>query len=363
MIATAAGRAVEATTESPAGDGTMVAVVPVLDECGRLEPCLARLVAQSAALVQIVVVDGGSTDGTQALVRAVAARDARVCLVDASPVPAGWNGKAWGLASGLAASDPGATWIACIDADVRPYDHFVPSLLAHAISERLDAFSAAPLLELSGPLEALLHPAFLTTLVYRYGLPGNVARTPAQAQANGQCFVARRGLLVATQAFAVAKTSRCDDFTVARHLVAAGAAVGFYEGGRLARVRMYESAGECWANWPRSLALRDDTTSGAALSLAAAETLCVQVLPLAFAVALLARRTRTDTLFFRMNLAFALARLGVLAGTRRAYGAVGAAYWLSPLADLAAFAAVVAAAFDPAPVWRGRILVREGRST
>ncbi len=361
MAASAGGASVEVAANPPQGSGSMTAIVPVYEEFARVGPCLAALVAQSDALVQIVVADGGSTDGTRDLVRTYAERDHRVRLIDVSPVPAGWNGKAWGLASGLAASDPQAQWILCIDADVRAEVALVPSLLAHALRAQLDAFSAAPLLEVSQPLEAALHPAFLATLIYRYGLPGNVARTPSAAQANGQCFVARRALLVATQAFANAKASRCEDYTVARLLVAAGARVGFYEGGRVARVRMYDDATACWQNWPRSLALRDATTSLCASALAAAETACVQGLPLACVLASLALRARTDTPFFRINVALALLRIGVLAGARRAYAATGPAYWLSPLLDLPAIAAVIVAAFDPAPVWRGRTLVPEGR--
>ena len=361
MAATAGGMAIDVTHRTPPGSGTLAVILPVLDEVARLEPCLTALCAQDDALVQIVVVDGGSTDGTQELVRRFAACDRRLRLVDASPVPRTWNGKAWGLACGLAASDPSATWIACLDADVRPGAHLISSLLAHAARAHLDAFSAAPLLELSGAPEAFVHPAFLATLVYRYGIPGHVAHAPAQVQANGQCFVARRALLVAAGAFAAARASRCEDYTVARALAAAGARVGFYEGARLASVRMYDGALACWRNWPRSLALRDTTTPLRSTAVAAIETVAVQGLPLALVIASLVLRRRTGTLFFRTNLALAIVRFAVLAGSRRAYARVGPAYWLSPLADLPAIAAVILAALNPRAVWRGRALVPEGR--
>jgi dolichol-phosphate mannosyltransferase len=239
--------------------------------------------------------------------------------------------------------------VLCVDADVRPGPALVDSLLAHAEYAFLDAFSAAPLLALSGPLETLLHPALLATLVYRAGLPGSVARTPREAQANGQCFFARRELLVRTGAFSAARASRCDDLTIARRLIGHGAQVGFFEGGRLSRVEMYASLLDCSRNWPRSLPLR-------------AELALVQGLPLVFVVATLLRRQRTDSLFFRVNLALALARLAVLGGMRRAYAAPAWTYWLSPLADLPAIALIVAAALNPAPRWRGRTLVPEGRN-
>jgi len=360
MLATGAGDPIGVAAPL-AEAGPVAVIVPVLNENARLAPCLDGLLAQSAALVQIVVVDGGSTDGTAALVRAYARRDARVRLVDAAPIPEHWNGKAWGLATGLAATDPMARWILCVDADVRPLPQFIDSLLAHAEHAYLDAFSAAPLLQLSGALEALLHPALLATLVYRNGLPGNVARTERDVTANGQCFFARRETLVATGAFAAAKASRCDDVTVARHLVRSGAQVGFFEGGRLAHVRMYESLTDCARNWPRSLTLRDASSSRLGLTLAFAELALVQALPLVVVLWTLARRAETDTFFFRLNLAFALARFGVLAGTRRAYARPAWTYWLSPLADIPALMLIVAASANRAPCWRGRTLVPEGR--
>ncbi len=359
MLATAAGDPVAAYGEAPDSGARLAAVVPVLDEATRVGACLEGLCAQPASLADIVVVDGGSQDETREIVRTFAARDTRVRLVDAAPVPAGWNGKAWNLACGLAASPPDAAWLVCVDADVRPGPHFATSLLAHAEHGYLDAFGAAPLLDVSGPVEAALHPAFLATLVYRFGLPGYVARSPQSVQANGQCFVARRALLVRTRAFAAARASRCDDYTVARTLVRAGAQVGFFEGGALARVRMYESARECWRNWPRSLALRDDATSPLDLALAFTDVAATQALPLVLVAADVVRRRKADALF-GVALALVLARFGVLAGTRRAYANPGSAFWLAPLLDLVAVVRIVVAACDPAPVWRGRRLVPEG---
>src|SRR5947209_8603161 len=61
-------------------------IVPVLNERNRLSPCLAGLIAQGTEVAEIVVVDGGSDDGTQQLVCSYAGRDPRVRLLDASPI-------------------------------------------------------------------------------------------------------------------------------------------------------------------------------------------------------------------------------------------------------------------------------------
>ncbi len=81
-------------------------IVPVLNESTRLEPCLDGLVAQGEEVAEIRVVDGGSDDGTQELVSRHIRDNDRIYLVDASPIPPGWNGKAWGLQVGLLSANP-----------------------------------------------------------------------------------------------------------------------------------------------------------------------------------------------------------------------------------------------------------------
>ncbi len=289
MARGAGGRRIQTVLAAPESGDRLTVVVPVLDERKRLSPCLDGLIAQGHEVCEILVVDGGSRDGTPDLVRAYRARDARVRLVDASPVPADWNGKAWGLQVGLEHVAPGVPWVLTIDADVRPGAALARSLLAHARREGVPAFSVATGQSLSGPLEALLHPALLSTLVYRFGPPGHAARRVRAVQANGQCFLARRDVLERCRAFVVARASVCEDVTIARSLVAAGYPVGFYEGEDLVSVEMYTDWRDAWRNWPRSLPLRDQY-SGVGSVLGLCEVTLAQALPLPLFALLLLKR-------------------------------------------------------------------------
>src|SRR6185369_1050754 len=85
---------------------TVSILLPVLNESERLAACLESLIAQPAEVREILVIDGGSRDGTQSIIASFAKRDSRVRLVDASPVDPQWTGKVWGLYCGLNASDP-----------------------------------------------------------------------------------------------------------------------------------------------------------------------------------------------------------------------------------------------------------------
>jgi len=410
------------------GDGAIAVIVPVLNEVDRLGPCLDGLIGQGSEVCEIVVVDGGSHDGTQELVRAYSVRDGRVRLVDASPVPPDWNGKAWGLQVGLEQADAGAPWALMIDADVRPKPELARSLLTHAWRENVPALSVATLQELSGALEGLLHPALLTTLVYRFGPPGRATRRVREVQANGQCFLARRDALEACRAVVGARASICEDITIARALVAAGYPVGFYEGEDLVSVEMYRDWRDAWRNWPRSLPMRDQY-SGASSVLGLCEVTLAQALPLPLFILLLmrlvtphprpmanwtlgrgrgssalslkgrgervatggacakgfspsptVRERRAGPSDLRLGSegpvshgsggegVFALVvngvltavRLGVLAGTARAYRRVPPTYWLSPLCDVPVALRLWQSLLQRRHTWRGRVLVNGG---
>lgn len=359
LARTGHGSRISAAAESMTGEPIAV-IVPVLNERSRLGPCLDGLVAQGEEVVQILVVDGGSTDGTPDLVRTYAARDHRIRLIDASPVPSGWNGKAHGLQRGLEQAVTDAAWILTIDADVRPAPLVARSLLAHATAERVPAFSAATLQELSGAAEGLVHPSLLATLVYRFGIPGRATSRLSEVQANGQCFLVRRDVLERCGGFASVRDSLCEDVTLARRIATSGYPVGFYETAGLVSVAMYDGWHDAWRNWTRSLPMRDRYW-GTAGPLGLVEVALVQALPLPL-VPLLGRvrNDRIAGIAFAVNAALAMVRLGTLAGMARAYRRTPWTYWLSPLVDLPVAAQLLLSAVRRKHVWRGRPIVRGG---
>lgn len=353
LLRTAGGRRVQ-PCERPS-PWRVTVIVPVLDERTRLSACLAGLVAQPAEVLEILVVDGGSRDGTRDLVRAWTRRDARVRLVDAAPLPPHWTGKAWSLAVGLRASSEAAAAVLCLDADVRVDPRLVRSLLAHLAATGDAAFSIATRQRLASAADALLHPSLLATLVYRFGIPGRATTIPEQVQANGQCFLARRAALLTSAAVPAAQDSLCEDVTIARALATNGLPVGFYEAGALATATMYTCAGDTWRNWPRSLALRD-RFAGWRARIGLAELAFVQALPLP--ALLLAFLCGAPLAARAVEGALVALRLGVLAGMARAYPARPWTYWLSPLADGAVVYAIGRAARRARHEWRGRIYER-----
>jgi len=279
-------------------------------------------------------------------------------LVDASPVPTNWNGKSWGLQVGLCSANPASDWILTVDADVRPKAPLTSALLAQAKRARLSALSVATLQEIESVGEGLLHPSLLTTLVYRFGIPGKVIRQVSEVQANGQCFLFSRGALEACGGFQGTRKSVCEDITIARTLVAAGYPIGFYEARDLVSVKMYTDWRETWRNWTRSLPMHDRFSGINTLS-GWLEVTLVQALPLPLVLFLISVRRQRSWPMMLNSILLAL-RIGVLFGTARAYQRRPWSYWLSPLCDLPVAVQLAGSALQRRHAWRGRVIVRGG---
>jgi dolichol-phosphate mannosyltransferase len=357
LLCTAQGECLQTITQTDQLDLECLSVlVPVLNEAHRLAPCLEGLLLSGSEVSEILVVDGGSDDGTQDLILQYRQRDPRIRLLDASPIPPGWNGKAWGLQIGLHHAMPACSWLLTLDADVRPSPFLARSLLAHVLRRQLVACSLATQQEIDGIGQGLLHPALLTTLVYRFGIPGHATRSISALQANGQCFLVRREVLESCGGFVGVRDSLCEDVTLARILAIAGHLVGFYEAQGLARVRMYEDWHQTWQNWPRSLPMHDHF-SGWQTPLGWLEIALVQALPLPLFLVLFLKRRRSDWLM-RLNGCYIALRISILCGTARAYCQRPWSYWLSPLCDLPVAIKLGISAMQKRQRWRGRMLLR-----
>ena len=223
-------------------------VVPARDEALRIAGVLEPL-AGAPGVVEVLVVDDCSTDGT-----AQVARDHGARVVEGAPLPTGWIGKPWALQQGLVAAR--GEIVVFLDADVRP-DPELPQAVAGLIVAGADLASAQLRFDCPDAAQRVIHPALLTTLVYRVGPLDTVARIPASVAAiNGQCFAVRRDALIQAGGFAVVAGVPTDDVALARALKAAGWSVVVADGSRLGITRMYESAGEALREWAgRSLAL------------------------------------------------------------------------------------------------------------
>jgi len=289
-------------------------------------------------VTEVIVVDDESTDATAAVAAAAGAR-----VIAGRPPPIGWAGKPWALQQGVDAAT--GEWVVLLDADTRPSPALPAAAVARAASDGLDVLTAAGRFDLSSAALRWLHPALLTTLVYRAPPPGAADQGPVGRRVgNGQCMAVPADVLRAAGGFGPVAHHTVEDVALVRMLATAGFAVGYLDASELLDVRMYESAAEAWHGWGRSLAMPG--VDGPLRRVAALATLvAAQVLPLARVLA-----GRADLL----DVGMLAVRLGTLVGTARSYRRRGVAYWLSPLADVVAVAALVRSTFVPPRTWRGR---------
>jgi dolichol-phosphate mannosyltransferase len=331
-------------------------IVATLNEATRVGPCLDGLMVQGPSMLEALIVDSNSTDGTRSIVQAAAAADARIQLLTDDPLPDGWVGKVWALETGLRAAR--GEWVLGLDADTRPQPGLVDAAVAAALRDRLDVVSFAPRFAGQTPAERWLQPAMLLSLVYRTGAAGAISPDPERVLANGQCFLARRELLLEHGGYAPARGSFSDDVTLVRHLARHGARVGFLDGSRLIDVCAYTSMRQMWREWGRSFDLKDSTSRWrSALDLLF--IWCVQGLPLPVLVGVVALLSRHpgDRMLLALLAVNGLAlgiRLLMLLALRGSYAARGLPYWLSWTADLPAAIRLTMSTLRRPTQWRGR---------
>lgn len=337
-------------------------IVPTLNEAHRLTACLDGLIRQSRQVSEILVVDSNSTDGTPELVRQFQQRDARLRLVTDDPLPPEWIGRPWALQCGFSLSSPASEWILGIDADTEPDPDLVQSLLAKAEQDGYDLVSLSPRFVMRYPGESWLHPALLTTLVYRTTFSTD-AQKPERILANGQCFLCRRSVLVRMGGYASARRSFCDDVTLARNVAKAGYKVGLLDGSWLLRVRMYEGMAQTWREWGRSLDLKDaqsaDQLRADLYLLTATQAMPIPMLLALTSYALLAtNREPAAMALLALNGLLLLLRLMLLVSTEhcfdRSRAKGGWLFWLSPLLDPVAVLRIFLSARRRPRQWRGR---------
>lgn len=331
-----AATAAPALASAGADDTSISVVVPARDEAERIGPLLDAIVG-APGVAEVIVVDDQSSDTTADI-----ARSAGATVINGAPLPDGWAGKAWALQQGIEAA--GSDWVVTLDADARPDPRLPASTVARAQDDALDFLTVGGRFECPTPGTRWLHASMLTTLVYRFGPPGTVTK-PDRTMANGQCMTLHRNQFLQAGGMSVVAGEVVEDIALARRLATDGWRVGFLDAADLLTVRMFESLGDTWTGWGRSLALPGaESRSQQVADLAV--VLLAQALPLP---RLLLGRGDVIDLVLLAN------RVGTLVGTRTAYDQADAAYWLSPLADLGAATAIARGiARRGAQTWRGR---------
>jgi hopene-associated glycosyltransferase HpnB len=178
------------------------AIVPARNEGDVIGQTTASVMEQRyGGAFALTVVDDRSEDDTASEVALAAVRagwEGRLAIHRARPRPAGWSGKVWAMAEGIATARaagarPDYWWFT--DADVEHADDTLARLVATARAERRDLVSLMVELHCTEPWEQLLIPAFV--FFFRMLYPFAWVNDPARATsgAAGGCVLLSDELL------------------------------------------------------------------------------------------------------------------------------------------------------------------------
>jgi chlorobactene glucosyltransferase len=226
----------------------VAAIVPARDEEANIARCLDGLLAQDypAARLRVLVVDDHSADATRAIADAIAARQRRVCVLDAPPLPPRWIGKCHACWVAARAAPDAAEWLCFLDADVRPRPALLARAVATAQSERLDLLSLAPRQELGSFAERLVMPCGLYLMAFYQDLAHLQSRAGDDATATGQFMLVRRHVYEAVGGHAAVRDVICEDVALARLVKRAGGRVALHDGREAVSARMYTGWRSLW---------------------------------------------------------------------------------------------------------------------
>ncbi|MEJ0016333.1 MAG: glycosyltransferase [Acetobacteraceae bacterium] len=218
-------------------------VVPARDEAPLIGGTLRSLLAQDyPGNLRVIMVDDASSDGTGAIARAL--DDRRLMVLAGEPRPAGWSGKLWAVAQGVAEAGP-ADFILLTDADIVHDPRHVATLVAEAERGDLDMVSEMVALACESPAERALVPAFVFFFQLLYPFARVNDPLSATAAAAGGTILIRRRALQRIGGIAAVRGALIDDVALAE-AVKRGGRIWLGHSGLARSVRAYPTAGDIW---------------------------------------------------------------------------------------------------------------------
>jgi glycosyltransferase involved in cell wall biosynthesis len=220
-------------------------LIPARNEEGSIGPCVACVLANTGVELEVIVLDDHSSDRTTERVREIAARDPRVRVEPAPPLPAGWCGKQFACYTlSKLARHPVLTFL---DADVRLSPDALARMVAFQKASGAALVSGFPRQETETLLEKLVIPLINWLLVCYLPMgPMRRQKLPGLGAGCGQWFLTTREAYDAVGGHEAVKASLHDGVKLPRAYRQAGFMTDVCDATDLAACRMYRSASQVW---------------------------------------------------------------------------------------------------------------------
>ncbi|HVH14216.1 MAG TPA: glycosyltransferase family 2 protein [Candidatus Angelobacter sp.] len=222
-------------------------ILPVRNQARTVSDCVSSLVGLEYPNKEIIVVDGGSTDGTRELVQKFAHE---VTVVDEEPLPVGWVGKNWACHLGYKKS--GGELLLFTDGDSVHANDSLARSVNYLQAENADLVTLAPGTILRSFWEKLLQPPIFLLIMILVG--GKMVNDDNRQNAigNGQYMLFRREAYDKIGGHYAVRDKIIEDYSLGRLLKKAGMRLRFVTAPDALEVRMYVSLGEIWRGWSKN---------------------------------------------------------------------------------------------------------------
>lgn len=327
-------------------------VVPARDEEAGIEAAVRSLLAQQDVVLDLVVVNDGSTDGTRAILDRLAAEDPRLKVLHDPELPEGWLGKVNALHRGAAAVK--GDWLLFADADVVHHPRALASALAVANREDRDLVALMPRFDWETAFEHGLMVAFMIVLVQMGSSRLDEPATPEEAAGSGSFNLVRRLAYERAGGHASLRAAVLDDIELARLVRRSGGRVAFLMAPEFLHLRMYRGNRAAFWGLSKNLVASFGGRIGPAV-LAGALVAAMLLGPLA---ALAVGAARADLPLASLGLGVYLGQLATLAAMRGWHRYRWSRLPAFPLFAFSALACLAAGSFRArrhgTVVWKGR---------
>ncbi len=234
-----------------ANSGSISILIPARNEESNIAQCVEAALRQGSELREVLVYDDHSTDGTGAIVAALAARDERVKLIAPQPLPPDWCGKNFAC-SQLALAAEG-DWLLFLDADARLKDGGAAGILQVALDRKLTMLSCWPGFQLVNFSERALMPMlnFIVFTIYPAVLSLH-RNEPSLGLAHGACMFMERATYRKLGGHDSVRGEIFEDTRLAQWWRRNGERSLCLDGQGVVSVRMYASFGEIWRGFQKN---------------------------------------------------------------------------------------------------------------
>jgi len=218
-------------------------LIPARNEAANIADAVAAILASERVLLEVVVMDDGSTDATAAILAGIA--DPRLRVVTGVGLPPGWSGKQHACARlAEAAAYP---LMVFVDADVRLAPDALSRMIGAMQRNGCGLASGFPRQVTITWAEQLLLP-IIHFLLLGFLPIAQMRRSPAEGLGAGcgQLFIARRDAYIRAGGHTAIRTSLHDGLTLPRAFRRVGIMTGLFDASRFATCRMYADAGQVW---------------------------------------------------------------------------------------------------------------------